>query len=70
VAGACTTSALLGTSASSRVRNTLVTIPLYAKVGKLYTQTPGIPWGLNKFLEHRYGEISELSFLFIREAND
>ena len=29
-----------------------------------------IPWGVHKFLERRYGEISELSFHFTREAND
>lgn len=27
-----------------------------------------IPWGVHKFLERRYGEISELSFHFTREA--
>ena len=29
-----------------------------------------IPWGVNKFLECRYGEISELSFHFTREDHD
>lgn len=29
-----------------------------------------IPWGVHKFLTSRYGEISELSFHFTREAND
>ncbi len=29
-----------------------------------------IPFGVHKFLERRYGEISELSFLFTREAED
>ncbi len=28
-----------------------------------------IPWGVHKFLERRYGEISELSFHFTREAD-
>ena len=27
-----------------------------------------IPWGVARFLERRYGAISELSFHFIREA--
>ena len=29
-----------------------------------------IPWGVNKFLERRYGEISALSFHFTREAEE
>ena len=29
-----------------------------------------IPWGVAKFLERRNGAISELSFLFTRDAND
>ena len=29
-----------------------------------------IPWGVHKFLERRYGEISELSFHFTREAEE
>ncbi len=29
-----------------------------------------IPWGVNKFLERRYGEITGLCFHFTREAND
>ena len=29
-----------------------------------------IPFGVSKFLARRYGEISELSFHFSREAND
>ena len=29
-----------------------------------------IPWGVHKFLTARYGEISELSFHFTREAED
>ena len=29
-----------------------------------------IPWGVAKFLERRYGEITGLCFHFTREAND
>lgn len=29
-----------------------------------------IPWGVHKFLERRYGKITELSFRFTREADD
>ncbi|MBQ2813631.1 MAG: hypothetical protein IJE66_01315 [Akkermansia sp.] len=29
-----------------------------------------IPWGVHKFLTARYGEISELSFHFTREADN